>query len=211
MLATAFAAGVLSFLSPCIIPMLSVYFTLITGLSFKDLEDGKVPASLRWSVLARTGAFVLAFTLVFTAAGALAGQAGQAFGRAFGGLRYFEWLGGAIVILFGLGLMGWIKVPIDRLLGHLDFDYQRLAGRRRLVDGFGHPPPSRRPQVSARGRLRRRRHHGQLRGGRGHRPLHRHLRLVLAVAPPPAWPRDVTGDSWMRKTGGRHDHRSLSS
>ncbi|MHB8947168.1 MAG: cytochrome c biogenesis CcdA family protein [Bacillota bacterium] len=136
MLATAFAAGVLSFLSPCIIPMLSVYFTLITGLSFKDLEDGKVPASLRWSVLARTGAFVLAFTLVFTAAGALAGQAGQAFGRAFGGLRYFEWLGGAIVILFGLGLMGWIKVPIDRLLGHLDFDYQRLAGRHRLLTAF---------------------------------------------------------------------------
>ncbi|MHB0884749.1 MAG: cytochrome c biogenesis CcdA family protein [Bacillota bacterium] len=110
MLATAFAAGVLSFLSPCIIPMLSVYFTLITGLSFKDLEDGKVPASLRWSVLARTGAC--------------------------GGLRYFEWLGGAIVILFGLGLMGWIKVPIDRLLGHLDFDYQRLAGRHRLLTAF---------------------------------------------------------------------------
>lgn len=133
MLATAFAAGVLSFLSPCIIPMLTVYFTLITGLSFKDLEGGAVPAGLRWVVLARTAAFVLAFTLVFTAAGALAGQAGSALG---GGLKYFNWLGGAAVVLFGLHLMGWLKVPLDRIAGHLDFDYGRLAGRNRLLTAF---------------------------------------------------------------------------
>jgi cytochrome c-type biogenesis protein len=113
--------------------MLSVHFTLITGLSFKDLEGGSVPATLRWTVVARTLAFVAAFTIVFVAAGAVAGGAGRALGA---GLTYFNWLGGLVVILFGLHLMGLVRRPLDRLLGHIGFDYRRVTRRPGLATAF---------------------------------------------------------------------------
>lgn len=72
-----FAAGLASFLSPCIIPMISVYFSLITGVSIRDLKDIELHRKMRKFILINTFIFVFAFTLVFTIAGALGGSVGR--------------------------------------------------------------------------------------------------------------------------------------
>ena len=65
----AFAAGILSFLSPCIIPMISVYLTLVTGTTLEGLKEK--PAEWRRSVImVNTLLFVFGFTVVFVLAGA---------------------------------------------------------------------------------------------------------------------------------------------
>lgn len=61
---TSFAAGLLSFLSPCVLPLIPVYLSFITGESTEDLKEGRVAKS---AVLFRTTSFVLGFTIVFVA------------------------------------------------------------------------------------------------------------------------------------------------
>lgn len=118
----SFAAGVLSFLSPCILPMIAVYFTVITGLSMDDLRRADL-LGLRRHVIINTVAFVLAFSAVFILAGAAAARAGAFLG---GYLNYLNLFGGILVILFGLRLMG--LVPI-RLFERLDLSRYLDAGR----------------------------------------------------------------------------------
>ena len=103
----AFLAGIISFISPCIIPMLSVYFSMITGLSLKELRNLPSDKNLKKYVLGNTLMFILAFTIVFTLAGGAAGlMAG--FLTKYG--RYFEFVGGTLVIILGLNLVGIIKL-----------------------------------------------------------------------------------------------------
>lgn len=99
----AFAAGLFSFLSPCILPMLSVYFSLITGQTARDLRQFSASEALRQGVLKKTLAFVAGFGLVFTAAGAAAGQLGSLFGQYLGLLNV---LGGLFVVGMGLVMAG---------------------------------------------------------------------------------------------------------
>lgn len=120
-LSIAFTAGFLSFLSPCIVPMLSVYFGLITGESFRSLRDLSATEAVRKGVLRNTAAFVLGFSVVFTAAGAVAAQAGALFGRSLGVLNV---VGGLFVVALGLMMMGIL--PRDLL--------QRLTLRHREME-----------------------------------------------------------------------------
>lgn len=109
----ALVAGLVSFLSPCIIPMLSVYFALITGLSVEELEAGELP-DLWKKALWNTAGFVLGFTLIFTLAGGAAGQAGKLFGQYLWLLNLF---GGILVVLIGLRVAGWLELRwFERLL-----------------------------------------------------------------------------------------------
>jgi len=103
----AFLAGIVSFISPCIIPMLSVYFSMITGLSLKELRNLPADKNLKKYVLGNTLMFVLAFTIVFTLAGGAAGYI-AGFMTKYG--RYFELFGGALVIVLGLNLIGVLKL-----------------------------------------------------------------------------------------------------
>lgn len=103
LLAIAFAAGVLSFLSPCIIPMLGVYFSLITGLTVPELNNAALDRHLRRRVLRNTVAFVVGFSLVFTAAGSLAGEVGALLGRWITVLNIF---GGTVVLILALKMLG---------------------------------------------------------------------------------------------------------
>lgn len=110
-LSIALAAGVLSFLSPCIVPMLSVYFTMITGESFRSLRDMSAAEAIRKGVLRNTLAFVAGFSLVFTAAGAVAAQVGALLPSWTGLLNV---VGGLFVISLGLVTMdvlpsGWVQ------------------------------------------------------------------------------------------------------
>ncbi|MFZ7104025.1 MAG: cytochrome c biogenesis CcdA family protein [Peptococcaceae bacterium] len=102
-----FLAGIISFISPCIISMLAVYFSMITGLSLKELRNLPSDKKLRKYIIGNTLMFVLAFTVVFTLAGGAAGLI-AGFLTTYG--RYFEFLGGSLVILLGLNMLGIIKL-----------------------------------------------------------------------------------------------------
>ena len=101
-LLVAFLAGLLSFLSPCVLPLVPSYIGFLTGMSLPEMSDRR-RAALGHALL-----FVLGFSLVFV----LLGASATALGRA---LNYYQqWLqriGGALIIGFGLVCLGVIRVP----------------------------------------------------------------------------------------------------
>ncbi|MCH9014472.1 MAG: cytochrome c biogenesis protein CcdA [Gemmatimonadetes bacterium] len=96
-LTVAFFAGVLSFLSPCVLPLIPSYVSFITGMSLDEVRHQ------RWSALIHAVLFISGFTLVFVTLGATA----TALGRM---LNYYQaWLervGGLLIVMFGLYLVG---------------------------------------------------------------------------------------------------------
>ncbi|MDA8229316.1 MAG: sulfite exporter TauE/SafE family protein, partial [Desulfitobacterium hafniense] len=108
LLIIAFAAGILSFLSPCIVPMLGVYFSLITGMTASELRENALDPHLRVRVIKNTLAFVAGFGLVFTAAGALAAQMGAILSKWQG---FLNALGGTVVLILALKLLGVFDLP----------------------------------------------------------------------------------------------------
>ena len=102
-IAISFAAGLLSFLSPCVLPLIPSYVTFVTGLTLEDVQRSRRIA------LVHSLLFVLGFTLVFLALGATA----TTLGRMLGYNR--EWvgrIGGVLVIILGLYLMGVLNFGI---------------------------------------------------------------------------------------------------
>jgi cytochrome c-type biogenesis protein len=96
-LAISFTAGLLSFLSPCVLPLIPSYVTFVTGLSLEDVQRSRRIA------LVHALLFVLGFSLIFLALGATA----TALGRLLLVNRvWISRIGGLLVILFGLYLLG---------------------------------------------------------------------------------------------------------
>jgi cytochrome c-type biogenesis protein len=106
-LLVAFTAGLLSFLSPCVLPLIPSYATFITGMSLDDLTSGRQEEGRR-SVLVHGVLFVIGFSLVFMILGASATFLGSL-------LRvYSDWvgrIGGVLLIVFGLYLLGVLRMP----------------------------------------------------------------------------------------------------
>src|ERR1039457_1337101 len=73
----AFIAGVLSFLSPCVLPLIPSYITYITGLSFADLQNEHPSHKVRQTAMLHSLAFILGFTVVFVFLGASATYLGS--------------------------------------------------------------------------------------------------------------------------------------
>ena len=93
----SFTAGLLSFLSPCVLPLIPSYISFITGLSLEDVQRSRRVALIH-SLL-----FIAGFTLVFLALGATATVLGRLL------LRHRDWVGrvgGVLVIVLGLYLLG---------------------------------------------------------------------------------------------------------
>jgi cytochrome c-type biogenesis protein len=104
----AFAAGLLSFLSPCVLPLLPSYLAFITGLSFEELtrEDTQGQGKKRKTILLHSFLFVLGFSSLFTALGASATYLGQFLAVHRDTIRI---AGGILIILFGLFISGIIS------------------------------------------------------------------------------------------------------
>jgi cytochrome c-type biogenesis protein len=103
----AFTAGILSFVSPCVLPLIPSYLTYITGLSFSQLDEAHPDAKVRLTVLLHTFCFILGFSVVFILLGAIAGIASgqiQVFLRE--GLDWVEKIGGILILLFGVHMTG---------------------------------------------------------------------------------------------------------
>lgn len=105
-----FVAGSLAFLSPCIVPMLTVYFSLITGMSAEELLGDTDTAAIRKNIFSRTLLFIAGYTLIFTLVGAAAGFFGSLLNKQV--FFYFNIFGGVVLIILGLSLMGLFKLPV---------------------------------------------------------------------------------------------------
>lgn len=97
----ALLAGLISFFSPCVLPLVPGYLSYVTGVSGADLAEAR-----RGRMVAGAGLFVLGFTAVFVSTGALFGQFGQVFQG--DNKETITRVMGGLVILLGLFFMGWI-------------------------------------------------------------------------------------------------------
>jgi cytochrome c-type biogenesis protein len=103
----AFTAGILSFTSPCVLPLIPSYLTYITGLSFHQLEEAHPNAKLRLTVLLHSFCFIIGFSVVFVTLGAIAGIASNKFqSHLREGLEWIEKFGGLLIFLFGVHMTG---------------------------------------------------------------------------------------------------------
>ena len=106
-LGVAFLAGLVSFLSPCVLPLVPSYITFITGMTLDELTvNGTASARRRaaWHALL----FVIGFSLVFVTLGATATAFGAALLHV---LPRLQQAGGVLIALFGFYLLGLLKVP----------------------------------------------------------------------------------------------------
>ncbi|HEX9023294.1 MAG TPA: cytochrome c biogenesis protein CcdA [Geobacteraceae bacterium] len=111
-LAGAFIAGLLSFLTPCVLPLIPSYVTYITGFSFADLQSEHPLQRIRRQTIIHSLLFIVGFTIVFVLLGASATFLGG-FLRKY--MSVFRQIGGVLIILFGIHVSG--LVPIAVLLG----------------------------------------------------------------------------------------------
>lgn len=120
---TALAAGLLSFLSPCILPLVPVYLANIAGSSVlgPELAD-------RRPVLLHTISFIVGFSLVFIALGASLGLLGAAVPQ-----QVLERVAGVLLIVFGIFLVAATKVPWLNYEKRLDFAKAKGAGYLRSL------------------------------------------------------------------------------
>ncbi|MGE3269490.1 MAG: cytochrome c biogenesis CcdA family protein [Chloroflexota bacterium] len=103
----AAGAGLLSFVSPCVLPLLPAYLGYMTGLTADELHGPQTVAT-RTHVLGRSLAFVLGLAVVFTALGATASAVGQSVAAYHGVILK---IAGAVVVVFGLHTLGLIRIP----------------------------------------------------------------------------------------------------
>lgn len=118
--AGAFVAGLLSFLSPCVLPLIPSYITYITGLSFADLQDEHPSHKVRQQTVIHSLLFIAGFTLIFVLLGASATYIG---GYLHSKMELLRKVGGVLIVLFGVHISGLL--PINILLGEKKISLHR--------------------------------------------------------------------------------------
>ena len=101
-LAGAFLAGLVSFLSPCVLPLVPGYLSMLSGIGMEQLRQGQSP---RGGLFASAFSFVIGFSVVFISFGASASAVGQFLRQ---NRNLLAPIAGALIILFGLHLLGWL-------------------------------------------------------------------------------------------------------
>jgi cytochrome c-type biogenesis protein len=107
-LGLAFLAGLVSFLSPCVFPIVPSYVGYVTGLTLDELREG-TSTSARRQAAVHSALFVLGFSLVFVALGASATALGGTLRNA---LPLLQRIGGVVIVVLGLYLLGVLKIPL---------------------------------------------------------------------------------------------------
>ena len=103
----AFAGGLLSFLSPCVLPLVPGYLSLMSGVSIDHLKgEGGSRSAARRAVIINSVAFNLGLSVIFLALGATAGLVGSAIISNV----WVRVIGGLVIIIFGLHLIGLLKI-----------------------------------------------------------------------------------------------------
>lgn len=114
---SAFLGGLASFLSPCVLPLIPVYLSMVSGYSAAELREG----GSRWKVTARSLAFILGFTLLFSVFSLVFSSAAMLLG---GSAKTVQLVSGLLIIVLGLNLaFDFIKI--------LDREVKPELGRKR--------------------------------------------------------------------------------
>ncbi len=120
----AFLAGLVSFVTPCVLPLVPGYLSVVSGV-----EVGKGGRR----VLVASLPFVAGFTVVFVALGTLFSSAG---GLLSGDPRLLRWIAGLVIVIAGLTFMGLLPLPfVDRLAAPGLIEHARSRGSRVLLGG----------------------------------------------------------------------------
>src|SRR5678815_5766213 len=116
-LLAAFGAGLLSFISPCVLPLIPGYLSYISGLSLDEMRGTPVaggsavavarPAGTTRQVVLSSLAFIVGFSLVFISLGAAASANGQFLTQQ---QTLFNRIAGAVIVIFGLHTMGVLRI-----------------------------------------------------------------------------------------------------
>ena len=115
---TAFFAGVISFLSPCVLPLVPGYLSIISGFSLDQLKDN-VDASLKRSVVFSSIMFIIGFSITFIVEGATATALGKVVATQ---MPILLKIAGLVIIVFGLHLLGVFRINFlyqDKRLHHV--------------------------------------------------------------------------------------------
>lgn len=142
--AGAALAGLLSFVSPCILPIVPPYLCFLAGVSLEELTgEGQAarPAGAQRRVVLAALFFALGFATVFILLGATATTIGQAVSRHFDTLR---WIAGAVILVLGLHFLGILRIPLLYRQARVEVERKpaTLAGSYLvgLAFGFGWTP-----------------------------------------------------------------------
>jgi cytochrome c-type biogenesis protein len=117
-LLAAFGAGLLSFISPCVLPLIPGYLSYVSGLSLDEMRGAPVagggtavvvarPQGIRQQVVLSSLAFIVGFSLVFISLGAAATAIGQFLAER---QTLFNRIAGAVIVIFGLHTMGVLRI-----------------------------------------------------------------------------------------------------
>jgi cytochrome c-type biogenesis protein len=138
----ALVAGLLSFFTPCILPMVPFYLSYMGGLSMAELRgDGALAAGAQKRLLISALCFAAGVTTIFVLMGMGATAMGQLFGQYLEPLSY---VAAAVLILFGLHFLGVLRIPLFYREARMDsrVDPSTVAGAyvMGLAFGFGWTP-----------------------------------------------------------------------
>ena len=105
----AFLAGLLSFVSPCVLPLVPPYLAWLAGVSFEELKDDSAGVAQKRRIVLAAVAFVLGFTTVFVGLGATASVVGKTIAQYFDTLSI---IAGIIIIIMGLHFLGVFRIGL---------------------------------------------------------------------------------------------------
>ncbi len=127
----AFVGGLLSFVSPCVLPLVPGYLGYLAGTS---VGEGSAPR--RRALLLTGAAFVLGFSTVFTVVGVAIGQFLTNVQAAQG---YVRWIGGVVVIVLGFHMLGLIRIPFLNRTMRMQPGASFMGGNRDRLGIVAHP------------------------------------------------------------------------
>jgi cytochrome c-type biogenesis protein len=132
-LLTAFAFGILSFVSPCVLPIVPGYLSFISGVSFDEMQSSSNRAKIRNRILANSIFFILGFSIVFIALGASATFIGKFLHEQ---INIISKIAGAIIVIFGFHMIGIYKIPFLNYEKRFQTDAKPLGYFGALIVGL---------------------------------------------------------------------------
>ncbi|HBO83970.1 MAG: cytochrome C biogenesis protein [Deltaproteobacteria bacterium GWC2_42_11] len=121
----AFIGGLLSFISPCVLPLVPSYISFITGISFEELTSPENEKEIKKVIIVNSIMFIIGFSLVFVSLGASASFLGQVL------ITYKDLIrkiGGIVIILLGIHIIGIVNIRMLQQDKRLHFFREKPAG-----------------------------------------------------------------------------------
>lgn len=129
----SFTAGILTFLSPCILPLFPSYISYITGKSFEDIKGQDPSFNIKKATALNSLFFILGFSIIFVLLGITFVYIGSFFGI---GRLWLQRIGGILIILFGLHISGIFNIKFLNCEKKLGYNKKRFGYAGSLLIGM---------------------------------------------------------------------------